>query len=334
MTVTIPRSFSFLLPAQGFVAAVVIYASIYVFAVGTIPFILSVVAAGVHFLLGLYICFTGNRPGMHHLYVIPATLVACAGVWCGALYYFARALEVLLGPLGIIIGEGPPGQPLYATWVKVGIATAALNVVLDFALLGTFLMSALRQSSRRSQPPPAAQVPAQTVNTQWQQQQQHYQPQPQHTYQHQAFSPQPIPPPPSFSPAASDYKAVGTPPPAATRHSQASPPAYDSRNRIDVIRRLCSLQHPDGHWDYTPELAELVKLWGGRELMAPAHGVTALTNACLMDLCNYVWTAQRDGREHSALSGPELIGLQAVNWDLGWANNALDRATAWMSGFR
>jgi len=42
--VTIPRVFSWLLPAQGFVAAVVIYASIYVFTVGTIPFILAVVA--------------------------------------------------------------------------------------------------------------------------------------------------------------------------------------------------------------------------------------------------------------------------------------------------
>jgi len=42
--VGIPRAFSWLLPIQGFVAAVVIYASIYVFGVGTIPFILAVVA--------------------------------------------------------------------------------------------------------------------------------------------------------------------------------------------------------------------------------------------------------------------------------------------------
>ena len=45
-TVGIPRAFSWLLPAQGFVAAVVIYASIYVFNVGRIPFILAVVAVG------------------------------------------------------------------------------------------------------------------------------------------------------------------------------------------------------------------------------------------------------------------------------------------------
>jgi hypothetical protein len=64
--------------------------------------------------------------------------------------------------------------------------------------------------------------------------------------------------------------------------------------------------------------------------MAPAHGVTALTHACLMDLCNYVWTAQREGREQQMLSSPELISLQSINWDLGWAKNALDRAGVWM----
>ena len=40
----IPRAFSWLLPAQGLVAAVAIYASIYVFGVGAVPFILAVVA--------------------------------------------------------------------------------------------------------------------------------------------------------------------------------------------------------------------------------------------------------------------------------------------------
>lgn len=42
--VVIPRAFNWLLPAQGLVAAVAIYASIYVFGVGKIPFILAVVA--------------------------------------------------------------------------------------------------------------------------------------------------------------------------------------------------------------------------------------------------------------------------------------------------
>jgi hypothetical protein len=45
--VGIPRAFSWLLPAQGFVAAVIIYASIYVFRVGSIPFIIACVAVCV-----------------------------------------------------------------------------------------------------------------------------------------------------------------------------------------------------------------------------------------------------------------------------------------------
>ncbi len=136
---------------------------------------------------------------------------------------------------------------------------------------------------------------------------------------------------------SSPYPTTPSPAPYTTATStpaqQTTNYPYDRRNRIDVIRRLCSLQHPDGHWDYSPELAELVKFWGGRELMTPAHGVTALANACLTELCNYVWAAQRDGREQSSLSQVELISLQTVNWDLTWAKNAMDRATAWMGGF-
>lgn len=136
---------------------------------------------------------------------------------------------------------------------------------------------------------------------------------------------------------SSPYTNTPSPAPYVTASSpiQQTPYyPYDRRNRIDVIRRLCSLQHPDGHWDYAPELADLVRLWGGRELMAPAHGVTALSSACLTDLCNYVWAAQREGREQNLLSQAEMISLQTVNWDLSWAKNAIDRATAWMTGFR
>jgi len=175
---------------------------------------------------------------------------------------------------------------------------------------------------------------------QLQQQQQAYQQQfpqpqqqPQYTHQQQQHLPQqqqgyisPL----AISPS-NDFKA-STPP--TTTASPVTNPGYDNHNRIDVIRRLCALQHPDGHWDYSNELAELVKMWGGRDLMAPAHGATALTHACLADLCNYVWTAQRDGREHESLSAAELISLQSVNWDLGWAKNAMDRATGWMGGYR
>jgi hypothetical protein len=118
---------------------------------------------------------------------------------------------------------------------------------------------------------------------------------------------------------------IGTSP---TRQTPWYP--YDRRNRIDVIRRLCSLQQPDGRWEPGAELAELVELWGRRTLMAPAHGVTALTHACLADLCGAIWAAQRVGRENAVLSPAELISLQMVHWDLSWAKTATDRAAAWM----
>ena len=43
-SIQIPEAFSWLLSAHGLVAGVVIYSSYYVFSVGSIPFILSVVA--------------------------------------------------------------------------------------------------------------------------------------------------------------------------------------------------------------------------------------------------------------------------------------------------
>jgi hypothetical protein len=185
------------------------------------------------------------------------------------------------------------------------------------------------QNSMYPQPQHQAYQPFQhPQQTQYQYQQQQQQQQ----HQQQQYTP---PQQGYISPLAqspsNDFK-TSTPPTITA--STVTSPGYDYHNRIDVIRRLCSLQHPDGHWDYSTELADMVKMWGGRDLMAPAHGATALTQACLADLCNYVWTAQRDGREHESLSAAELISLQSVNWDLGWAKNAMDRATAWMNGYR
>ena len=138
---------------------------------------------------------------------------------------------------------------------------------------------------------------------------------------------------------ASDAKSPRSPATASPVSSRPLPRRtisypYDPRNRIDVICRLCSLQQSDGRWDYSLELADLVKMWGGRELMSPAHGVTALAHACLLDLCNHVWAAQREGSEHASLSAAELISLQTLNWDLSWAKIAIDQATAWMNGYR
>ncbi|KAK4166023.1 hypothetical protein QBC43DRAFT_314777 [Cladorrhinum sp. PSN259] len=338
--ILIPRIFNYLLPLQGIVAAVAIYSSIYVFGVGTVPFILNVVAAGIHFLLGFYFCITQARPGIHHAYIVPPWLVCGAGVWCGALYYFTKLLEVIV-VLNTSTRYPQPHQSLTPTWTKVGCAMTGFNVLLDLTLLGWFILSVLKQRSKSNTNTHSNSFISTPVYPITQQQQQHhhqfhqFQSRPQQLLQQQ----QPPNPyvqqharQPSTSPA--DFKSLHPVSPLSPISPSITLPKYDPQNRISVIRRLSALQHPDGHWDYTPELASLVKLWGGRELMSPAHGVTALTHACMTDLCNYVWTAQREGREHERLSTAELISLEEINWDLGWARLAIERAEGWVAGYR
>jgi hypothetical protein len=103
--------------------------------------------AGLHFILGLYLCVAGNKPGAHHLYIIPVWLIACAGVWAGVVYYFASVLDVVIKFPDV---EPLPEQPLWTTWVKVGTATAALNVLLDFAMLGFFILDAVKKTSKKT----------------------------------------------------------------------------------------------------------------------------------------------------------------------------------------
>lgn len=141
------------------------------------------------------------------------------------------------------------------------------------------------------------------------------------------------------SPGAYEDKSAAPDPTKATTPTSTAGgragPSYDRHNRVDVIRRMCDLQHADGHWDYSDELAALARRWGGRELTPAApHGATALAQACLMELCGHVWAAQRDGTEDTALSAAEVASLQMMHWDLGFARSALDRATAWLGGFR
>lgn len=125
---------------------------------------------------------------------------------------------------------------------------------------------------------------------------------------------------------------------------------YDRRNRVDVIRRLCSLQHPDGHWQPSAELTELVAetVWSGnrqmrldevhhdvvedeeKRLSMSTRKATKAAFECLAELCNLVWDAQaRASTQHMMLSAAEMISLQAVSWDLSWARNSLERAAAW-----
>ena len=46
---TVPRSFSWLLPGQSLVAGVAIYSTNFVFGIGSIPFILAVVAVRISY---------------------------------------------------------------------------------------------------------------------------------------------------------------------------------------------------------------------------------------------------------------------------------------------
>ncbi|KAK0718250.1 hypothetical protein B0T26DRAFT_322297 [Lasiosphaeria miniovina] len=220
-------------------------------------------------------------------------------------------------------------------------STTELSFI-DLALLAIFILGVVRHTHQQAHQPgsfistPVYQAPPGNPQYQYQQpqpQSQYSQQQQAHQYQQQyqqQYLQQTPAPPLDLKNAVPT--ATASPRSITTALSQRYP--YDRSNRIDVIKRLCAVQHPDGHWDYSAELAELVKLWGGRELGPTPQGATALTHACLTDLCAHVWAAQRDGREHAALTPAELASLQLVNWDLSWAGNALERATAWMSGYR
>jgi hypothetical protein len=116
-------------------------------------------------------------------------------------------------------------------------------------------------------------------------------------------------------------------------HSQTSPPpSYNSTNRIDVIRRLCALQHPDGHWDPDPEIASLLQQWGGSSSAyqtTDSRAATTAVTACLGDMCAYVWAAQRDRAESARLAPGEMESFRHVGWDLGFARGAVERGRGW-----
>jgi hypothetical protein len=135
------------LPGQSLVTGVAIYSTVYVFRVGSKVFILAVAAvwiypswalvlavlteflivpqAGIQFLLGLYSCFTANKPGIHHAIVMPVLLAGIGGVWCGPLYYFARVTDFWLK---VMRAYPKANSPAAATWSYVGLAASCLNV--------------------------------------------------------------------------------------------------------------------------------------------------------------------------------------------------------------
>lgn len=77
-------------------------------------------------MLGLYCCFTANKPGIHHAIAIPILLAGIAGVWCAPVYYFSNMVSVY-----IKITQGLPSgaeTPPAATWCYVGLAMTCLDV--------------------------------------------------------------------------------------------------------------------------------------------------------------------------------------------------------------
>lgn len=234
--IQIPEPFSWLLSAHGLVAGVVIYSTYYVFSVGSIPFILSVVAvnpppspprkekppthtppqAGLHLLLAIYLCFFGSCRSPPHLLILPPFVLIGAGLWAATLYYFASVLALLLdSPARTVWRDGNPSYPLLRTWIKVGTATAAVNVALDFSMLAVFLIAVMRRSSRpvisapvmypQQQQYPPYPSPVQQHQGQYQYQY-HTQPHPHHSQQaHYSGVYTSVSPPP---PPGADYKSV------------------------------------------------------------------------------------------------------------------------------
>ncbi|KAK0665917.1 hypothetical protein QBC41DRAFT_349246 [Cercophora samala] len=322
----IPRAFNWLLPAQGVVAAVAIYSSIYVFGVGTTPMILAVVAAGIHFVLGLSLCLTQSLPNQSHYHktTIPIFLLLGAGVWAACLYYLAKQVDLLLTYPSLAQSYEQTSQPQTPLWSKVGLAATALNVFLDLALLVIIILSILDQ---KPTPLPTISAP--------QQQQSYY------TSHHQFTTPTPLShnhhtPIPPVPPIPSTYYSPSSPPRPPT------PP-----NRITLLRRLCALQHPaTGSWVYSPELAQLLNTCG-ISLSPPTpqeYETTTLTHASLSNLLHQIYTAaiQQQQQQHHqnlppsspSLTQSELLSLQELNHNLDWANLALQRAANWLDATR
>lgn len=79
----------------------------------------------MQFFLGLYSCFTVNRPGTHHAIVVPILLAGIAGVWCGPVYYFARITDLYLKLQKAYPSSATPSA---ATWSYIGLAASCVDV--------------------------------------------------------------------------------------------------------------------------------------------------------------------------------------------------------------
>lgn len=113
---------------------------------------------------------------------------------------------------------------------------------------------------------------------------------------------------------------------------------YDRSNRVESLTRLAQLQARDGRWDYSPELADLVRRWRrghSEELGATMAGdeVTLIVALVMSDLCHAVWMFGAGG-DAQAQKGPAAIGLKPSEQaalrsaNREWILGALDRANA------
>lgn len=146
-------------------------------------------------------------------------------------------------------------------------------------------------------------------------------------------------PSPAISSTDGKHSTIISTVPQSYPHPQQQPQpysagGYDPQNRIEILRRLVSLQAADGHWEWSQDLHEILRLCGRDVMDASPAGMTNIANALTVDICQYVWAAQREGREHTALTAAEMITLQGMNWDLGWAQRCTDMAAVWLLASR
>ncbi|KAK4244280.1 hypothetical protein C7999DRAFT_35364 [Corynascus novoguineensis] len=300
----LPSVFNWLLLLQAPAAGVAIYATVLIFGTGTIPFVIAVVATGLHFLLGIYCYLNLSKPGNRCLYVaLGCCTTACGGLWCGPLYYFARTVVWFrVEHLGSARLEKSTDWPQLSRWAKAGCAMSVLSTSVDLVLLGVLLFTAGRQQIGNSE---KGSVTSDSIES-----------------------------PPQVYPTTGRV------------------------NRITLILAIARLQDPRvGTWAPTAELTALLEAWAGGcrfgainttnnnnsnnminlniggqghgnngNSQSYGHGATALAHACLIDLCQTVWTAQREGREAAVLSAEELRTLEGLGWDLGWVAARIRRA--------
>ncbi|SPQ23671.1 6d74ff38-0e17-4f52-aa18-6270440f0a92 [Thermothielavioides terrestris] len=343
--VVIPGLFYWLLLLEAPLVATTVYSSVYVFGVGTTPFILALIVANFHLLFGIYCCVTHAKPRPYHIYIVSPWLVVCTGVWCAILAYFACYLK-----------EKPSdgaNRPLLLRWTKAGCAISALGVALDLLLLGLFIFSLVKQKLQAQIPEPKSSDSKRLSTTPQLPPLPLFNPLQQHPLPQQPHHARADPPP--RSPPLPEPQ-----PPLASALATSNPPATDPTtppNRIALLLSILSLQHPDGHFPPSPALAALLTQWaygGGTTTttnpstatnVPPADpntilislttpgGATALAHACLTDLSQQVWTARRAGREHAVLSAAELQSLEGgagIGWGLGPAREGLARAAGWL----